>query len=129
MPLNERRPFRRPLLAALDAALPLQHRPARKVILRQLGKYRTKINLPITQRSKPPRTIRPRLIAPVNTLSAVRTKLRILHMEHPNALVIQIDEFQKIKLLQHEMAWIKKYIASRMMADALQKHFKRRPIV
>src|SRR6266446_782691 len=36
MPLDERRPLRRSLFAALDAALPLQHRPSRKVILHQL---------------------------------------------------------------------------------------------
>src|SRR5258708_29053352 len=129
MPLNKWRPFRRSLFAALDAALPLQHRPSWKVILRQLGKYRIEINLPISRRTKPPGPINPSLIAPVNALTARRTKLRILHMKHFNPAVIKIDELQIIKLLQHEMARIKKHIASRMIAAALQKHFKRHPIV
>ena len=129
MPLNKRRPFRSTLLAALDAALPFQHRPSRKVILCQPGKYRAEINLAISRRTKPPRSIYPWLIAPVNALPARRTKLRILHVKHLDAAVIQIDEFQIIELLQHEMTRIKKHIASRMMGGALQKHFKRDSIV
>src|SRR5260370_7599797 len=50
-------------------------------------------------------------------------------MKHPDALVIQIDEFQVIELLQREMARVKKYIASRMVANALQKHFKRHSVM
>src|SRR5258708_33620363 len=104
MPLDKRRPFSRSLLAALDAAFPLQHRPSRKVILRQLGKYRTEIHLPISRRTKPPRSICPSLIPPINALPSRRTKLRILHMKHLDPAVIQIDEFQIIELLQYEMA-------------------------
>src|SRR5258708_2292682 len=129
MPLNKWRPFRRSLFAALDAALPLQHRPSWKVILRQLGKYRIEINLPISRRTKPPGPINPSLIAPVNALATRRTKLRILHMKHLDPAVIKIDELQIIKLLQHEMARIKKHIASPMIAATLPKHYKRPPIV
>jgi hypothetical protein len=49
MPLDKWSTFRSSLLVALDATLPLQHRPSRKVILRQLGKYGTEINVPITR--------------------------------------------------------------------------------
>src|SRR5712691_7115484 len=129
MPLDKRRPFRRSLLAALDATLPLQYRPSRKLILRQLGKYGAEIHLPIPRRTKPPRSIYPTLIPAVNALPSRRTKLRILHMKHLDPLVVQVDKLQIIKLLQHEMARIKKYIASRVLAHALQKHFKRDPIV
>src|SRR6202171_1976684 len=125
MPLNKRRPFRRSLLAALDATLPLQHGPSRKVILRQLGKYRIEINLPIPQRTKPTGSIYPRLIAPVNALAACRTKLRILHMKHLDPAVIKIEELQIIELLQHEVTRVKQRVASRMIAAALQKHFER----
>jgi hypothetical protein len=44
---DKRRAFRRALLAALDAAFPLQHGPAGKIILRQLGKNSGEIDLPI----------------------------------------------------------------------------------
>src|SRR5712691_4445107 len=115
MPLDKRRPFRRSLLAALDATLPLQYRPSRKLILRQLGKYGAEIHLPIPRRTKPPRSIRPSLIAPVDALPARRTKLRILHVKHLDALVIQVDKLQIIKLLQHEMARVIKYVASRVL--------------
>src|SRR5882762_6866943 len=129
MPLNKRRPFRRSLFAAFDAALPLQHRPSRKLILRQLGKYRIEIHLPISRRTKPAGPIYPGLIAPVNALAARRTKLRILHMKHLDAAVIQVDEFQVVELLQHKMARVIKYIAPSMIAHTLQEHFERDPIV
>src|ERR1700731_1137504 len=129
MALNKRRPFRRSLFTALDATLPLQDRPPGKIILRQLGKYSAEINLPISRRTKPSGPIYPGLIAPVNALPARRTELRILHVKHFNPAVIQVDELQIIKLLQHEMTWVKKHVAPRMIAAALQKHFKRDAIV
>src|SRR5437879_4155565 len=103
MPLDKRRPFRRPLFAALDAALPLQHCPPRKAILRQLGKDRPEIHLPVSRRAKSPRAIHPGLVSPVNPLPPRRTKLRILYVKHFDAAVIQVDELQVIKLLQHKM--------------------------
>src|ERR1700730_6628347 len=129
MPLDKRRSFRGSLLAAFDATLPLQHRPPRKIILRQLGKYSAEINLPISRRTKPSGSIYPGLIAPVNALSACWTELRILHVKHLNPAVIQIDELQIIKLLQHEMTRVKKHVATRMLAHTLQKHFECHPIV
>src|ERR1700674_3098512 len=129
MPLDERSPFRGSLLAALDATLPLQHCPPIKAILRQLGKYRAEIHLAISRRAKPPGSIYPGLIAAVNALAACRTKLRILHVKHLDAAVIHIEEFKIIELLQHEMTRVKKRVAPRMIAGALQEHFKRDAIM
>src|SRR6267143_3777410 len=129
MPLNESSPFRSSLLAALDAALPLQHGPSIKSILRQLGKYGAEIHLAISRRTKPSCPVHPGLIAAVNALPACRTKLRILHVKHFDALVVHIEEFKIIELLQHEMTRVKKHIASWMIPGALQKHFERDPIV
>src|SRR6266481_2611463 len=129
MPLNKWRPFRRSLLAALDAALPLQHRPSGKVILRQFGKYRPKIHLSISRRPKPSRPIYPRLIATINTLPAARTKLRILHVKHLDPFVIKVDELKIIQLLQHEMTRVVKHVAPWVFAHSLQKHLKGDPIV
>src|SRR5229473_3877530 len=129
MPLDKWSTFRRSLLTALDATLPFQHRPPGKIILRQLGKYGAEINLPITRRTKPSGSIGPGLVASVNALAACGTKLRILHVKHLNPAVIQIDELQIIKLLQHEMTRVIKHIASRMIAHTLQEHFERHSIV
>src|SRR6266481_2780302 len=129
MPLNKRRPFRCALLAALDAALPLQHRPPRKIILRQLGKDGLEIHLPVSRRTKPPSPINPRLIPTVNALPSRWPKLRILNMKHLDPLVVEVDEFQVIELLQHEMTRVVQYVAPRMLAYPLQKHFKRCSIV
>src|SRR5882757_4285567 len=96
MPLNKRRTFRRPLLAALDATFPFQHRPSGEIILCQLGKYGAEINLPITRRTKPSGSIDPGLVAPVNALPAGRTKFRILHVKHFNqAAAARNDSGQK----------------------------------
>src|SRR6266850_1568840 len=129
MPLDERSPFRGSLLAALDATLPLQHCPPIKAILRQLRKYWAEIHLAIPKRAKPPGSIYPGLIATIEALAAGRTKLRILHVKHLDAVVIQIEEFQIIELLQHEMTRVKQHIAPWMIAGALQKHLERDPIV
>src|SRR5436853_3221348 len=129
MPLDERRPFRRSLFAALDAALPLQHCPPRKVMVRQLGKDRPEIHLPVSWRPKPPRPFHPGLVSPVNPLPPRRTKLCILYVKHLDAAVVQVDELQVIKLLQHEMARVVENIASWMFSHPLEKHFKRGPIV
>src|SRR5437016_5228121 len=117
------------LFAALDAALPLQHCPPRKVMVRQLGKDRPEIHLPVSWRPKPPRPFHPGLVSPVNPLPPRRTKLCILYVKHLDAAVVQVDELQVIKLLQHEMARVVENIASWMFSHPLEKHFKRGPIV
>src|SRR5207245_5690754 len=99
VPRNKRRPFGCSLFAALDAALPLQHRPSWKVILRQLGKYRPKIHLSISRRPKPSGPIHPGLIAAINSLPPARAKLRILYMKHLDSLVIKVNELKIIQLL------------------------------
>src|SRR5260370_35035837 len=123
MALKKRGPSRRSLLAALDAALPLHHRPPRKIMLRQLGKDPPEIHLSISRRPEPPRSTHPSLITPINTLTAARTKLRILHMKHLDPFVIQVDEFQIIQLLQHEMARIIRYLDLPIFAHAPPKQF------
>jgi hypothetical protein len=46
--------FARAGLRVLQAALPLQHRPAVKIILGQLAENRFEIDLPVAQRTKRP---------------------------------------------------------------------------
>src|SRR6267378_653818 len=123
MPLDKRSPLGSSLLAALDATLPLQHGPPIKAILRQLGKYGAEIHLAISRRTKTSCPVHPGLIAAIDALAACRTKLRILHMKHFDALVVYIEEFQIVELLQHEMTRVKQHVAAWMIASALQKHF------
>src|SRR5712664_76962 len=129
MPLDERSSFRSSLLAALDAALPLEHGPPIKAILRQLGKYSAEIHLAIPERAKPPCSIYPGLIATVDTLATCWTKLCVLYVKHFDALVVQVEEFKIIELLQHEMARVKQHVAPWMISGALQKHFKCNSVV
>src|SRR5262245_54168226 len=66
MPRNERRSLGRPLLGALDAALPFQNRPA---IVPGLGEQREdppKIDLAVARRSEPAGPPGPRLISTVH---------------------------------------------------------------
>src|SRR3989442_11775736 len=121
--------FRGSLLATLDTTLPLQYRPSREAILRQLGKYGSEINLAISGRAKSSGAIHPGLIATVHALAARRTKFCILDVEHFDAVVIKIEEFKISELLKNEMTRVKKHVASRMVADTLQKHVEGDSIV
>src|SRR5882757_7347365 len=49
VPLDEGSAFGRALFAALDAALPLEHRPAGVVVLRQLREDGGEVDLPIAE--------------------------------------------------------------------------------
>src|SRR5258708_5702197 len=81
MPGDLLRPLRRAILRVLQPAPPFKHAPAGKIVLRHLRKDRPKTDLPIAQRTEPPRAIHPTGITAIHPLPAVRTKLCILHME------------------------------------------------
>src|SRR5690606_21921180 len=83
---DERRPFPRAVLGMLQAALPLEHRPAFVTVLRELAEYRLEVDLAVAGRAKAPRAVYPGLIAAVDTGAAVRAELRILHVEGLDAL-------------------------------------------
>src|ERR1700687_2299346 len=102
MTRDERRALGRSLFATLHTTLPLHHGPAIEAVLRELGEDAGKINLPVAQRSEPPRPFDPGLVASVNSLPAGGMEFRVLHVEHLDAIV-EIDELQVIKLLQNKM--------------------------
>src|SRR5437763_7859732 len=112
MPRDERRAFSRALFAALQAAFPFEDRPARKIILCELGKNCSKVNLTVTKRAEAPSARNPGLIASVDALSATRPKLGIFHMKHLDAFVVNVYVLQVIELLQDEMAGVIKNIAA-----------------
>src|SRR5882762_10048342 len=72
----------RTLLGALDAAFPLEDRPAVEIILRELGKNAVEINLAVAGRTKTSGAIDPGLITTVDALASGGIKLRVFHMKH-----------------------------------------------
>src|SRR5712672_2915356 len=119
----------RTLLGALDAAFPLEDRPAVEIILRELGENRVEINLAVAGRTKTAGAVDPGLIAAVHTLTSSGIKLRVLDVKHLDPLMIKIQVFQIIELLQNEVAGIEQDIASRVIAHPFEKHFEGRAVV
>jgi hypothetical protein len=120
----ERRTFSRSLFAALDTTLPFENRPAGEVILRKLRKNGGEIHLAITKRSETARPRNPGLIPAINSLPPARPELCVFHMKHFYSTVIDINEFEIIKLLENEMAGIVQNIAAFVPSNSLQKHIE-----
>ena len=66
MVADERCTLGRSLFRMLDAALPLQHRPAGIVILSHLAEDGAEVDLPVAQRAEPARPVNPVLVAAVH---------------------------------------------------------------
>ena len=113
----------------LQSAFPLHDRPARIVVLRQLAEDATEVDLAVAQGAKAPGTIDPVLIPAVHTGSAGGIELGVLHVEGADALMVDVDEGQVVKLLQHEVAGIVENIRPRMAPDRSQEAFEGDPIV
>src|SRR5439155_1007876 len=78
------------VLRVLEAALPLEHRPAGIVVLRQLREDRLEVHLPVAQGTEPAGAIDPRLEAAIHALAAGRMELGILDVKHADAVVIEV---------------------------------------
>lgn len=83
--------FARADLRVLQAALPLQHRPAVKIILGELAENRFEIDLPIAQRTKTPRPLLPVLIAAVDPAAPVAAEFGIFDVKGFDSRMIDID--------------------------------------
>src|SRR5438445_5928583 len=129
VPGDERSAFGRALFGALDAAFPFKHGPAVKIVLRELRENAGEVDLAVARRAKAPGAIDPGLVAAVYALASCGMKLRVFDVKHLDALVIKIEVLEIIELLQNEMTGIKKDVAARMIADALEKHFKCRAVM
>ena len=92
--------------------------------MREPGEDRGEINLTITQRPKAARPRKPGLIAAVNSLAAIRPEFCVLHVKHFDSFVIDVDVFQIIELLQHEMTGIIENVATLVSAETFEKHLK-----
>ena len=129
MPGDERSAFGRALFGALDAAFPFKHGPAVKIVLRELRENAGEVDLAVARRAKASGAVHPGLIAAVYALASCGMKLRVFDVKHLDALVIKIEVLEIIELLQNEMTGIKKDVAARMIADAIEEHFERSSVV
>src|SRR6266545_3306073 len=126
---DELRPFAGAVLRVLDAALPLEHRPAGIVVLGELREDRLEVHLPVAQGTEPAGAIDPRLEPAIHALAAGRIELGILDVKHADALVIEVDVLEIVELLQYEVTGIVQQIAALVPAHALEEHLERHAVV
>src|SRR6202008_3628240 len=98
---DERSTFTGAFLRMLDAAFPFQDGPALEAVLRKLGEDRAEIDLAVAKRTEAPGAVDPRLEAAIDAGAAIGIELGILHVEHLDAVVIDVDVFQVVEGLQH----------------------------
>src|SRR5690606_24193714 len=108
-------------IAILQAALPLQHRPAVVVVLGQLAENALKVDLSVAGRAEASGAVDPRLVAAVDAAAPAGAKLGVLHVERFNARMVDINKGQIVHLLEQQMAWIVENITARMVIDQRQK--------
>ena len=106
MILDELRAFAGAILGMLDAAFPFEHGPALIVIAGELGKNALEVDLSIADRTEAPGALEPRRVAGIDALPSRRIELGVLHVEHLDPLVKDIDVFEIVQLLQHEVAGV-----------------------
>ena len=117
------------LFRVLHKVLPLHHRPAVVIVLRQLGEHRAKVYLPVARGAEAARPVGPRFVAAVHARLGGGVKLGILHVEHFDELVIQVDVRQIIELLQNVVAGVVEHIDALVVAGGLQKTLEGGPVV
>src|SRR5690606_40324001 len=71
------RALARAVLRVLQAALPLQHRPAPEVVLRELREDRLEIDLPVAERAEAAGTVDPVLVAAIHAAARIGTVFEI----------------------------------------------------
>ncbi|MNS95797.1 hypothetical protein D3C72_1300690 [compost metagenome] len=105
----------------LQAALPLQHCPAGEVVLRELREDRLEIDLAIAERTESPRTIDPVLVAAIHATAGTGVVLRILDVEHADAVVVAVDEAEVVHLLQQQMAGVVQDLRAGMLVHYIEE--------
>ncbi len=121
---DERRALARAVLGVLQAALPLQDRPAVVVVGGEPREDADEVDLAVAQRAEPPGALEPGLEARIDALLRARVELGVLDVERPDPLVVDVDEAEIVELLQEEVAGIVVDVAARMVADPLEEHLE-----
>ena len=97
--------------------------------MRQPGENPAEIDLAIAQRAEPARPLGPGRIGTIDPGAAIGPELGVLDVERLDPLVIDVDEFQIVELLQHEVAGIIENIGARMVVHRIEEAFESHPVV
>src|SRR5688572_19692045 len=112
-----------------DATFPFQHSPSAISILGELGENRLKVNLTVSQGTKPSRTVYPILITTVNARPSGWIEFCVFYMEHADKLVIKINVLKIIQLLENKMTGVIKNVATGVSSSRFPESFERNAIV
>ena len=95
-------------------------------VLRHLGEDAGEIDLPVAERAEAPRPLDPGRIARIDALPPGRIELGVLDVERLDPLVVDVDEFEIVELLQHE---VRRIVVDRAALVALTASRKRSKVV
>ena len=126
--LDEGRAFGRAVLGMLQAAFPFQHRPGIIAVLGELGEDAAEIDLPVAERAEAAGAVGPALVAGIDALPSGRIELGVLDVERLDPLVIDVDEFEIVELLQQEMRRVVIDVAALVAADRVEEHLEGRAV-
>ena len=129
MVADEHRALARAVFGVLEAALPLQHRPAAVVITGQLAEDAFEVHLSVAQRTEAPGALQPGLKATVHTLLAAGVELGVFHVKDLDALVVVVDVLEVIELLQNKVAGVVEQTGALVAVHAVQKHLVAHAVV
>ena len=117
-----------PVLGRLEGALPLQHRPALVPVLGELGEDGAEVDLAVAERAEAAGAVLPGLVAGIDALAAGGPELGVLHVEHPDPLVVEVDVLQVVQLLQDEVAGVVEQAGPGVVIHPVPEHLHRRPV-
>src|SRR5271163_649174 len=126
--LDELSALARAVLRVLEAAFPFEHRPGRVAVLRQLREDAAEIDLPIAERAETARPLDPWRIAGIDALPSGRIELAVLDVKRLDPLVVDVDEFEIVELLQHEVRRVVVDRTALVAADRVEEALEGRAV-
>ena len=118
-------PLRAATSGCSQAALPFVDGPAGEIVGGEAREDTLEIDLAVAERAVARGALQPALVAAVDALFRRRIELGVLHMEHLDAFVIDVDEAEIIHPLLDEMAGVVIDVAARVIADSVEEHLER----
>ena len=119
---DELGPLARAVLGVLEAALPLEHRPAAVVVGGELAEDAGEVDLAVARASGSGRRGSTQSSKPrIDALLAGRVELGVLDVERLDPLVVEIDELEIVERLQHEVRRVVVDAAARVVVDLGQE--------
>src|SRR6187399_336166 len=109
--LDEGRAFARAIFGMLERALPFEHGPAFEIVGGHLREDAAEVHLSVAQRTEAPGAADPRRVSGIDALPSRGTELGILHMEHLDAVLVDVDVLEVVELLEHEVRRVVEDIA------------------